>query len=252
MHSELVLTLLVAFALPTSGCGPVVADSAKKPVGESASKKKEKKDPPRPLIVCARVLELVDEDMKGRKGEEKKIMEAMKKGFQESCVEAVSKQRDEDPDAYAKAADCVMGASNLDAAMKCDFSTVKPKQKAGKACGFFGTYMGKRARSTNAPGSCGSNYPFETAVPLRISADSNATSGYRVEVGYADPAGAITYTACKNSVQRDSCSVFATCERSADLDEITFEICGDEIRGTIERSAAEKCTVNFILGGSRT
>lgn len=76
---------------------------------------------PSPEKVCAKVLELAEADMKDKKDDEKKFMEAMMKAFKEDCVKEATKEKEKDGDAYKKTATCVMDAKKLDEAMKCDF-----------------------------------------------------------------------------------------------------------------------------------
>lgn len=76
---------------------------------------------PSPEKVCAKVFELLEADMKDKKDDEKKFMEAMMKAFKEDCVKEATKEKEKDGDAYKKAANCVMDAKKLEEAMKCDF-----------------------------------------------------------------------------------------------------------------------------------
>lgn len=111
-----------------------------------------------------------------------------------------------------------------------------------------------RARDTTNPGSCPPTYSYNPSLPGKVTADPSKPSGYDVEIGYSTPAGVIQFTSCTNNVV--GCKVFATCV-PGDTDQITLTISGNNISGTLQRTASGDAacsdggTINFNVSGTR-
>jgi hypothetical protein len=69
---------------------------------------------PSPEKVCEHAMSLVKKEA----GDE--MSDDDVKSMVKLCVEQTKKEQEKDGDAYAKKAKCVMSASNMEAAMKCD------------------------------------------------------------------------------------------------------------------------------------
>lgn len=120
----------------------------------------------------------------------------------------------------------------------------------GTCTGLSGTYDCTRKRSASVPGSCDPTYKFVAAMPVKVTADAAAASGYRIEVGYTSEAGAVTFVPCTNNVS--GCTIFATCLPDAGTDEVALTIDGNRVSGTLKRAnKSPACTVNFDLTGTR-
>lgn len=124
------------------------------------------------------------------------------------------------------------------------------------ACnGITGTYAMIRTRDGSSPGSCPPNYQYNPSMPGKVTVDATKPSGFDVQIGYSDTAGEIIYSSCTNNVV--GCKIFATCVPDAGTDQVTLDITGNSITGTLSRtsSGGNDCsvggTINFVVSGTR-
>lgn len=149
------------------------------------------------------------------------------------------------------AADTGGGAEDTGATGVVDTGSGKVDTGEGGVCtGLSGTYDCTRKRSMAMPGSCSPTLTFAAAIPVKITADTASASGYKIEVGYSDSMGTVTFVTCTNNVS--GCTIFATCLPSAGTDQVTLTIDGNNVSGTIKReNKMPECTVNFDVTGTR-
>ena len=132
-----------------------------------------------------------------------------------------------------------------------DTGSAKVDTGGGGVCsGLSGTYDCTRKRSTAMPGSCSPTLTFASSIPFKVTADGASASGYKIEVGYTDSMGTVTFASCTNNVS--GCTIFATCLPDAGTDQVTLTIDGNNVSGTIKRdNKMPACTVNFDVTGTR-
>jgi hypothetical protein len=90
-------------------------------------------------------------------------------------------------------------------------------------------------------------------LPVRLTADTSAEGGFKVEVGYSDinhPGVPFSFFACQSNVS--GCNIFATCAPDVGTDQVTLTITGDHAVGVLERTDGKtSCKARFLLSGSR-